>query len=37
MALFFLLVGIEIQHEFVEGEPSERSAAAMPVIAALGG
>lgn len=37
MALFFLLVGIEIKHEFVEGELSNRSAAAMPIIAALGG
>ncbi|MDE9450493.1 Na+/H+ antiporter NhaA [Aliiroseovarius sp. Z3] len=37
MALFFLLVGIEIKHEFVEGELSNRTAAAMPVIAALGG
>lgn len=37
MALFFLLVGIEIKHEFVEGELSNRSAAAMPIFAALGG
>ncbi len=37
MALFFLLVGIEIKHELVEGELSSMKKAAVPVFAALGG
>jgi NhaA family Na+:H+ antiporter len=37
MAVFFFLVGLEIKREFVEGELSTRSQAALPAIAALGG
>jgi NhaA family Na+:H+ antiporter len=37
MAVFFLLVGLEVKREFVEGELSSVSQAALPVIAALGG
>lgn len=37
MTLFFLLVGLEIKHEFVEGELASFRKASMPVIAALGG
>lgn len=37
MAIFFLLVGLEIKRELVEGELSEVKKAALPVIAALGG
>ncbi len=37
MALFFLLVGIEIKREFVFGELSDRDRAIMPIIGALGG
>lgn len=37
MAVFFLLVGLEIKREVVEGELSELSQAALPVLAALGG
>lgn len=37
MALFFLLVGLEIKRELVEGELSSFKKAAMPVFAALGG
>jgi len=37
MAFFFFVVGIEIKREFVKGELRDRKAAALPVIAALGG
>ena len=37
MALFFLLVGIEIKREIVAGELSDLSRAALPLVGALGG
>ena len=37
MAVFFLLVGLEIKREFVEGELADRRQAALPAVAALGG
>ena len=37
MAVFFLVVGMEIKRELVGGELSNRKAAALPVIAAAGG
>ena len=37
MAIFFLLVGLEVKRELVEGELSSVSNAALPAIAALGG
>lgn len=37
MAIFFLLVGLEIKREVVEGELSSPKRAAMPIFAALGG
>ena len=37
MAVFFLLVGIEIKREYVAGELSSPSRAVLPAIAALGG
>ena len=37
MAIFFLLVGLEIKRELVEGELSSVKSAALPVISALGG
>jgi Na+:H+ antiporter, NhaA family len=37
MAIFFLLVGLEIKRELVEGELSSFKQAALPVFAALGG
>ena len=37
MAIFFLLVGLEIKREVVMGELSDRAKVALPAIAALGG
>lgn len=37
MALFFLIVGIEIKHEIVSGELSNIRQAALPIAGALGG
>ncbi len=37
MAVFFLLIGLEIKREFLEGELSSRKKASLPVFAALGG
>ena len=37
MAIFFLLVGLEIKREVVTGELSDRAKVALPAIAALGG
>jgi Na+:H+ antiporter, NhaA family len=37
MTVFFLVVGIEIKRELVEGELRDRRTAALPVIAAVGG
>lgn len=37
MALFFLVVGLEIKRELVEGELRDPRRAALPVVAALGG
>ncbi len=37
MAIFFLLVGLEIKREIVEGELSSFRQASLPVLAALGG
>lgn len=37
MAVFFLLVGLEIKREMVEGELSSIKKASLPVVAALGG
>ncbi|MBK8417197.1 MAG: Na+/H+ antiporter NhaA [Bacteroidetes bacterium] len=37
MAVFFLLVGLEIKRELIGGELSSISSAAMPVMAAIGG
>lgn len=37
MAVFFLLVGLELKRESLEGELSDRRRAALPVFAALGG
>jgi len=37
MAVFFLLVGLEIKREFVEGELSRSAQAALPIIGAIGG
>ena len=37
MAIFFLLVGLEIKREMIEGELSSFKKASLPVLAALGG
>lgn len=37
MALFFFVAGLEIKRELVKGELRDRRAAALPIIAALGG
>ncbi len=37
MAIFFLLIGLEVKREILEGEFSSLSKAALPVIAAVGG
>ncbi len=37
MAIFFLLIGLEIKRELVEGELSNTRKAALPVVAAFGG
>ena len=37
MALFFLLVGLEIKREIVQGELADPAKAILPVMAAIGG
>jgi len=37
MALFFFVAGLEIKRELVKGELRDRKAAALPIVAALGG
>ena len=37
MAIFFLLVGLEIKREIVEGELSTIKSASLPIVAAIGG
>ncbi|TCK62628.1 Na+/H+ antiporter NhaA [Seleniivibrio woodruffii] len=37
MALFFLMVGLEVKREFVHGELSTPSQAMLPIVAAVGG
>ena len=37
MAVFFFLIGLEVKREFLEGAFADRSALALPVVAALGG
>lgn len=37
MALFFLLVGLELKREFIEGELSDPRKVALPAIGAVGG
>ena len=37
MAVFFLLIGLEVKREFIEGQLSTPSQIALPGIAAIGG
>ena len=37
MAIFFLVVGLEIKREFVEGELAKPTQAALPIMGAIGG
>ena len=37
MAIFFLLIGLEVKREFIEGHLSDMSQVALPAIAAVGG
>ncbi|NJB37966.1 Na+/H+ antiporter NhaA [Croceivirga sp. JEA036] len=37
MAIFFLLIGLEIKEELIDGELSTRKKATLPVVAAIGG
>ena len=37
MALFFLMIGLELKREIVEGQLSDLTQASLPAIAALGG
>ena len=37
MAIFFLLVGLEVKREFLEGELSEPAKVSLPAVAAIGG
>ena len=37
MAIFFLLIGLEVKREFIEGHLSDMSQVALPAIAAIGG
>ena len=37
MAVFFLLVGLELERELINGELSDRRKALLPIVAALGG
>ena len=37
MAIFFLLVGLEIKREIIEGELSSVKSASLPIVAAIGG
>ena len=37
MAIFFFVIGLEIKHEWVDGELRDRRAAVLPIVAAVGG
>ena len=37
MAVFFFVIGLEIKHEWVDGELRDRRAAVLPIVAAVGG
>lgn len=37
MAIFFLMIGLEIEREIYAGELSDRRSAALPIVAAIGG
>ena len=37
MAVFFLVVGLEVKREFLQGELKDRRKAALPIVAAIGG